>query len=199
MAERFLQTLRRLATAYQAFAAYSAAHIRTLDLTPPQVDVLATLGDQAGMTCRELGERTLITKGTLTGVLDRLEVRGLLRREPMGHDRRSVFVALTPAGHELHAWIFPHPVKQLRTCFAALDRQRLRQLRGRASQRPRHIRHGGDDPEESENESHGDPGADGLALLRIVAAFVYALAMVRQAGAHLIPHSRIPSRFSPVR
>lgn len=128
MAERFLLTLRRLATAYQAFAAYSAAHIRTLDLTPPQFDVIATLGGKPGMTCRELGEQTLITKGTLTGMLDRLEARGLIRRDAVENDRRSVFVGLTPAGERLHARIFPEHVRHLRTCFAGLDSRELRQL-----------------------------------------------------------------------
>ena len=49
------------------------------------------------MTCRELGEKTLITKGTLTGVLDRMEARGLIRRGPSDADRRQVFVSLTAA------------------------------------------------------------------------------------------------------
>jgi hypothetical protein len=51
---------------YQAFEAYSATHIRTLGLTPPQFDIVATLGNTSGMTATELGEKTLITKGTLT-------------------------------------------------------------------------------------------------------------------------------------
>jgi len=96
--ESFLRTLRTLATCYQAFGAFSAANVRQLGLTPAQFDVLATLGNTAGMSCRELGERTLITKGTLTGVLDRLAARRLIRRSPSDQDRRSVFVQLTPAG-----------------------------------------------------------------------------------------------------
>ena len=41
-------------------------------LTVSQADVIFTLGNTAGMTCGEIGERTLITKGTLTGVIDRV-------------------------------------------------------------------------------------------------------------------------------
>ena len=128
MNPRALRTIRRLATAYQAFAAYSAAQVRALGLTPPQFDVLATLGNQPGMTCRELGERTLITKGTLTGVLDRMEGRGLLTRAALPHDRRSVFVRLTPAGEQLFAKVFPAHARQVAQRLSGLDTPDLDQL-----------------------------------------------------------------------
>jgi MarR family transcriptional regulator, 2-MHQ and catechol-resistance regulon repressor len=128
MTLRALQTIRRLTTAYQAFAAYSAAQVRGLGLTPPQFDVLATLGNQPGMTCSQLGERTLITKGTLTGVLDRMEGRGLLTREPVAHDRRSVFVRLTPAGERLFSKVFPAHAGQLGERMGGLDAHELDRL-----------------------------------------------------------------------
>jgi DNA-binding MarR family transcriptional regulator len=128
MAEAFLRTLRSLVTCYQAFGAYSAAHVRQLGLTPPQFDVLATLGNTEGMSCRELGERTLITKGTLTGVLDRLEARRLLRRTPSEQDRRSVFVQLTPAGEALFAKVFPSHMGHLRPAFTELNARELETL-----------------------------------------------------------------------
>lgn len=128
MAEAFLRTLRSLVTCYQAFGAYSATHVRQLGLTPPQFDVLATLGNTEGMSCRELGERTLITKGTLTGVLDRLEARRLLRRTPSAQDRRSVFVQLTPAGEALFAKVFPSHLTHLRPAFGELNARELETL-----------------------------------------------------------------------
>ena len=78
---------------YQAFEAYSAAHVRELGLTPPQFDIIATLGNTDGMTATELGEKTLITKGTLTGVVDRLSARAVgwsaWRTKAMGAARSS--------------------------------------------------------------------------------------------------------------
>lgn len=126
----FLRTLRSLATAYQAFEAYGAAHVRSVGLTAPQFDVLATLGGTPGMSCRELGERTLITKGTLTGVLDRLENRGLITRTPAEVDRRSVFVRLTPAGDALFGEVFPEHVEYLRHGFDGFAPAELRELEG---------------------------------------------------------------------
>jgi MarR family transcriptional regulator, 2-MHQ and catechol-resistance regulon repressor len=70
-----------------------------LKLTPSQFDVIATLGDTDGMTCSELSARTLVTKGTLTGVLDRLVAKGLIRRESVDSDRRRIRIQLTEKGN----------------------------------------------------------------------------------------------------
>lgn len=127
--ENFLRTLRALAECYQAFESYSSTHVRSLGLTPAQFDIIATLGNTPGMTCRELGEKTLITKGTLTGVVDRLESRGLVRRGPSDADRRQVFVSLTPAGARLFARAFPAHVAHLGKAFSALSAADLDQAR----------------------------------------------------------------------
>ena len=99
---------------------YSAVHIRTLDLTPPQFDIIATLGNTQGMTPKHLGERTLITKGTLTGVVDRLEHKGLVRRIASQSDGRSQIVQLSAAGQSLFERIFPAHIKHLESAFARL-------------------------------------------------------------------------------
>lgn len=107
--EQFLRPLRALAEAYNAFATVGARHIESMGLTPAQFDVLATLGDTPGMTCKQLGEGTMITKGTLTGVLDRLEAKGLIQRTRGEQDSRQVFVKLTPEGEAVFQQTFqPH-------------------------------------------------------------------------------------------
>jgi DNA-binding MarR family transcriptional regulator len=119
--EQFIRTLRSLAECYQAFEAYSAAHVRTLGLTGAQFDIVATLGNTPGMTCKELGEKTLITKGTLTGVLDRMEGRGLIRRTASDADRRQVFVMLTPLGVRTFERAFPAHIGHLKPAFNVLS------------------------------------------------------------------------------
>lgn len=57
---------------YQAFAHYSDAHVRSLNLTSPQFDVIAPLGGTNGMSMKQVADKTLVTKGTLTGIIDRL-------------------------------------------------------------------------------------------------------------------------------
>jgi DNA-binding MarR family transcriptional regulator len=97
----YLRLVRPLVEAYLAFSRTSTRHIRSLRLTPSQFDVIATLGDTKGMTCSELSAKTLVTKGTLTGVLDRLAAKGLIRRETVKGDRRYSRISLTEKGDAL--------------------------------------------------------------------------------------------------
>ena len=113
----FLPTVQALVQCYQAFESFSAAHIRELGLTPPQFDVVATLGNTSGMTATELGDKTLITKGTLTGVVDRLVERGWVERIAHESDGRCQVVRLTPAGAALFARVFPAHLAHLATGF----------------------------------------------------------------------------------
>lgn len=114
----FLPTVQALVQCFQAFEACSGAHIRALELTPPQFDIIATLGNTPGMTATELGDKTLITKGTLTGVVDRLVHRGWVERAAHASDRRCQIIRLTGAGEALFARVFPAHMEHLAACFA---------------------------------------------------------------------------------
>ncbi len=103
----YLRLIRPLVQAYLGFYRVGNRHIESMGLTGPQFDVLAELGGTKGLTCAELGKATLITKGTLTGVLDRLEAKGLLTRHSVEGDRRAIHLQLTPAGEELFHTVFP--------------------------------------------------------------------------------------------
>jgi MarR family transcriptional regulator, 2-MHQ and catechol-resistance regulon repressor len=124
----FLPTLRELVRCNQAFERFSNAHVRSLGLTPPQFDVIATLGNTEGMSCKALGEQTLITKGTLTGVLDRLEERRLVERRADANDARRTHVALTAAGEALFANVFPPHLAHLDRAFSRLSLAELKAL-----------------------------------------------------------------------
>lgn len=121
----FLPVLRELVRCYQAFERYSAMHIQTLDLTPPQFDVVATLGNTPGMTFRELGERTLITKGTLTGIIDRLEAKGIVSRRNCPKDGRSTIVCLTRQGEKIFDRAFPAHLSHLGEAFGRVSDEEL--------------------------------------------------------------------------
>jgi MarR family 2-MHQ and catechol resistance regulon transcriptional repressor len=114
----FLPTLRALVQCYQAFETCTAAHIRGLGLTPPQFDIVATLGNTPGMTATELGEKTLITKGTLTGVVDRLVARGWVERVAHESDGRCQVIRLTRSGKALFDQVFPAHLAYMEACFA---------------------------------------------------------------------------------
>ena len=113
----YLKVLRPMVEAYLAFARADNRHIRSMRLTPSQFDVLATLGDTEGMTCSELSEATLVTKGTLTGVLDRMEAKGLIRRDIRSDDRRCIKIQLTSKGDALFRKTFAAHIAFLRPFF----------------------------------------------------------------------------------
>jgi MarR family 2-MHQ and catechol resistance regulon transcriptional repressor len=124
----FLPLLRELVRNYQAFESYSVPHIKSMDLTPPQFDVIATLANQPAMTCKELGEKTLITKGTLTGILDRLEIKELVKRQTNNEDGRSQKIILTKSGQALFDSVFPSHMKHLEKAFNKLTNQEMTNL-----------------------------------------------------------------------
>ena len=121
----FLPTLRNLVSAYQAFERYSAPDVKAMGLTTTQFDVIATLGNQPPMTCKELGEKTLVTKGTLTGVLERLEAKGILERKLNPEDARSQMIGLTQAGQALFEKVFPAHLNHLDKAFQKLSAKEL--------------------------------------------------------------------------
>jgi MarR family 2-MHQ and catechol resistance regulon transcriptional repressor len=103
----------------QGFERFSGESVRQCGLTHAQFDIIATLGNTAGMTYKQLGERTLITKGTLTGVIERLEQKGLVARQRSGDDRRSFFVSLTASGEQVFDRVFPAVVAHGKQLFAS--------------------------------------------------------------------------------
>ena len=124
MGERYLRSVRLLAECMQGFERFSGESVRHHGLTHAQFDIIATLGNTTGMSYKELGERTLITKGTLTGVIERLEQKGLVMRERSTDDKRSFFVRLTPAGDRVFCEVFPKVVahgKQLFSAYSEAD------------------------------------------------------------------------------
>ena len=122
-AEAFIPLMQELAAAYQAFSLYDAAGLRLSGsgLTPSQARVIFTIGGTDGMTCKDIGDITLITKGTLTGVIDRLEEKGLVERWSVEGDGRKTIVALTRQGERVYETEYPKHVAFLKEKFDALS------------------------------------------------------------------------------
>ena len=126
----YLTLIKELATTYQTFEAYSTDHVKKMGLTMTQFDILATLGNQPPMTCKELGEKTLILKGTMTGVLERMEAKGLIIKIPNEEDGRSYKIGLTKTGEKLFHKSFPEHVEYLGKAFAKLNKEDLEKAVG---------------------------------------------------------------------
>src|SRR5271156_6335768 len=74
--------------------------LREIGLSVPQCDVLTTLTEAEGVSQQELAKRLYVTKGNISGLLDRLEGAGLVQRRSTAVDRRQYEIYLTATGRE---------------------------------------------------------------------------------------------------
>lgn len=123
----FLALVHELGRAYQAYSRYDLAGYRDSGLTQPQAQVIFSLGNTRGLTSRELGELSLISKGTLTGVIDRLQARGLVERVAHDSDRRCTLIRLTPLGNQVYATWYPRWLQHLNQRFDFLGKKERKQ------------------------------------------------------------------------
>ena len=98
------------------FALYSASRSMTLlyrsyleesDLTYPQFLVLFLLWKEDGRAVSSIGETLLLDGGTVSPLLQRMETKGLIRRQRSTADERVVHVFLTDAGKALESTLLP--------------------------------------------------------------------------------------------
>jgi DNA-binding MarR family transcriptional regulator len=80
-----------------------ARGLREIGLSIPQFDVLAALSEGAGITQRELAGRLFVTKGNVSGLVDRLVAAKLVERRRGSPDRRSRALFLTGEGKRMAA------------------------------------------------------------------------------------------------
>ena len=91
---RFIRLNRRVTAAV-------AVELRAIGLSVPQFDVLSTLTEREGLTQQDLAARLYVTKGNVSGLIDRLVDAGLVERRAIPGDRRSYALHLTTAGTDL--------------------------------------------------------------------------------------------------
>ncbi|HEV2602469.1 MAG TPA: MarR family transcriptional regulator [Microvirga sp.] len=91
---RFVRLHRRAAGAI-------AGELKAIGLSIPQFDLLSTLTENEGLSQQELAQRLYVTKGNVSGLLDRMVEAGLVERRPIPGDRRSNALHLTDLGRKL--------------------------------------------------------------------------------------------------
>lgn len=73
------------------------------ELTPSQAMALKHLDPAAPVSMANLAEQLACDASNVTGIVDKLELRGLIARQPAGHDRRVKMLAVTAKGAALRA------------------------------------------------------------------------------------------------
>lgn len=98
-----VQTLIWLFRAYSAAMNAQADELRPLGLSPSAFNMLMALHNTEGRTLEpcQLADRLLVSRPSVTGLLDTLQAKGLVTRAPHPDDGRRVLVRLTAAGMTL--------------------------------------------------------------------------------------------------
>jgi len=99
--------------------------LRCRQLSPAQVDVLATVGSSDGISQQELADTLLVTKGNVCQLLDKMETSGLLERRP---DKRVNRLFLTDQGRQVYEEVVPRHDALLAEQFRSLSDPDQREL-----------------------------------------------------------------------
>lgn len=97
---RILHAIRRISRAADLYSKQLVLHF---GITAPQLLVLDEIVEKGAMMVRSVANEIHLSSSTLVGIIDRLEAKGLARRERATGDRRKVLVVATEAGHSLVA------------------------------------------------------------------------------------------------
>jgi len=96
-----------LTRTYKTLLDKDQRNIRSYGFNASEFGVLELLYNKGPHPIQQIGDKILITSGTMTYVIDKLEKKGLLVRRPCDKDRRIVHVELTEAGRERMSEILP--------------------------------------------------------------------------------------------
>lgn len=115
-----------LSRAHAAIQAHAAADVARHGLTLAEFGVLEALFHKGPMLLGEVQRSLLVSSGGVTYLVDRLEGRGLVRRDQCPDDRRARYAVLTEAGEALVREVFPQHAAALRAAMDGLPREEQR-------------------------------------------------------------------------
>ncbi len=107
--------------AARAAQAYAEKSILELEMCGSDFAVLEALLHKGPLPVNEIGKKVLLTSGSITVAVDRLETKGLVERRAHGSDRRARIVHLTNEGRRLITRAYAeHAADMERLAFASL-------------------------------------------------------------------------------
>ena len=99
-------------------------------LSEAQFNVLHILRDAAtNLSQRELSDILIVDRSNVTGLVDRMEAAGWVKRLPVPGDRRAYQVCLTPLGRKLWQNVYPHYEQAAAKVVAGLTPAQVRRTR----------------------------------------------------------------------
>ena len=118
---RALKLFVVLARAAASVGEHARQDIVRHDLSVSEFGVLELLLHKGPQPQGEIADRILLTTGSVTYVIDQLVKKGLVERQTCPTDRRVIFAALTAAGRDRIAAIFPAHIHRIVQAVAGLN------------------------------------------------------------------------------
>lgn len=106
---------------YGAFAEHARRDVARRGLAVSEFAVLEVLYHKGELPIGEIGQRVLLTSGSMTYVIGKLVRRRLVVRRRCARDRRITYVGISPTGRRLMARIFPLHAEAIRRAAAGLS------------------------------------------------------------------------------
>jgi MarR family 2-MHQ and catechol resistance regulon transcriptional repressor len=120
-AKRALKLWVVLAKCFSAIAEQDKKSIARHGLIPSEFAVLEALYHKGHLPLSEVGKRLLLTSGSITYVMDKLENQGLVQRVACPSDRRVIHAVLTDAGRERLEGVFPQHADCMKEILSGLS------------------------------------------------------------------------------
>ncbi|HEY9448207.1 MAG TPA: MarR family transcriptional regulator [Gemmatimonadaceae bacterium] len=111
-----------LARAQLAVARHAEADIARHGLTLGEFAIIEVLYHRGPLLLGEVQRKILVSSGGVTYLVDRLEAKGLVKRQECAEDRRARYAALTPEGEKLMGRIFPEHARSIARAVSGLTR-----------------------------------------------------------------------------
>ncbi|WP_172256772.1 MarR family winged helix-turn-helix transcriptional regulator [Saccharibacillus deserti] len=109
-----------LSKAYKNVMDLAVKDMKKHGLSPSEFTILEVLYNKGRFPLQQIGEKILITSGSVTYNIDKLEKRELLRRVPSPNDRRVIYAEITDQGRELFDRIFPDHAAEVQRIMGGL-------------------------------------------------------------------------------
>jgi len=98
LSEEILITLRQIV---RAMSIYSKSLDKHYGLTAPQLIILQELSHSTQIAIGEIARKISLSQATVTDIIDRLEIKGLVTRTKNNLDRRQVLIKITSTGKDI--------------------------------------------------------------------------------------------------
>jgi MarR family 2-MHQ and catechol resistance regulon transcriptional repressor len=119
-----------LAKVYGLISKMSEREFRQYGLTTAKFDIIAHLGiAPEGLNQCDLARRLLVSRGNISGVIDRMEKDGLIIREREKDDRRYYRVKLSEKGKKIFRRVVPEHEENIEKLFSVLTEEEKRELK----------------------------------------------------------------------